>query len=75
MTHLVFEKDTDAYARARDDEVAQLATQAGVQVVSKYGRTLWDPDELVKQNGGKPTMGISQVENVRSPLHECHPVI
>ena len=63
VSHLVFEKDTDAYARDRDKEVMRLAKDAGVEVVVKTGRTLWDPDELVEKNGGKPTMSIAQVEH------------
>jgi cryptochrome len=62
MTHLVFEKDTDPYARDRDAAVMEAANEAGVEVVVRYGRTLWDPDELVNKNGGKPTMSISQVQ-------------
>lgn len=62
ITHLVFESDTDAYARDRDNEVRKLAKEAGVQVISRVGRTLFDPDELVKHNNNKPTMSISQVQ-------------
>lgn len=62
ITHLVFEKDTDAYGRMRDDEVQKMARDAGVEVVSVPGRTLWDSDELVKANGDKPTMTINQVQ-------------
>src|SRR5690242_3827330 len=62
ITHLVFEKDTDAYGRERDQKVMALAKDAGVEVVIRYGRTLYDPDELVKQNNGKPTMTINQVQ-------------
>ncbi|KAI8936662.1 hypothetical protein NX059_007059 [Plenodomus lindquistii] len=62
ITHLVFEKDTDAYARERDETIMALAKLAGVEVVVKTGRTLYDPDELVKQNYGKPTMSITQVQ-------------
>ncbi|KAH7136073.1 FAD binding domain of DNA photolyase-domain-containing protein [Dendryphion nanum] len=62
ITHLVFEKDTDAYARDRDNEVMKLAKAANVQVITKVGRTLYDPDELVKRNNNKPTMSISQVQ-------------
>ncbi|KAH7082322.1 FAD binding domain of DNA photolyase-domain-containing protein [Paraphoma chrysanthemicola] len=62
ITHLVFEKDTDAYARARDEKVIDIAKGAGVEVIIKVGRTLYDPDELVKENHGKPTMSISQVQ-------------
>lgn len=65
ITHLVFEKDTDAYARARDEVVIKAAKEMGVEVVVRSGRTLWDSDELVKANGGKPTMSITQVQHVR----------
>ena len=44
----------------------EMAKEAGVEVVVKVGRTLYDPDELVKENGGKPTMSITQVQNVRT---------
>ncbi len=64
ISHLVFEKDTDAYARDRDTKVLEMAAEAGVEVIVKMGRTLYDPDELVKTNGGKPTMSITQVQNV-----------
>lgn len=63
-THLVFEKDTDPYGRERDAEIIKLAKEAKVEVVIKYGRTLWDSDELVRFNGNKPTMTISQVQTV-----------
>jgi cryptochrome len=65
VTHLVFEKDTDAYAHARDEDIIKAAQQAGVEVIIRSGRTLWDSDELIKQNhDGKPTMSISQVQSI-----------
>lgn len=67
ISHVVFEKDTDAYARDRDAKVMEVAKEAGVEVIVKTGRTLYDPDELVKANGGRPTMSITQVQNVRKP--------
>ena len=57
---LVFEKDTDAYAKERDEDVRKQCEEAGVKVEILMGRTLFDPDELVKHNGGKPTMTMSQ---------------
>ncbi|KAJ4406643.1 hypothetical protein N0V82_010066, partial [Gnomoniopsis sp. IMI 355080] len=62
VTHLVFEKDTDAYARDRDHVVIESAKQAGVEVIMPAGRTLWDSDAVVKANGGKPTMSIAQLQ-------------
>jgi cryptochrome len=66
----VFEKDTDAYARDRDEEIKKLAKDAGVEVVVRVGRTLYDPDELVKHNGGRPTMSMSQTQKVAGALGE-----
>lgn len=67
ISHLVFEKDTDAYARSRDNDVVRQAKEAGVEVITKVGRTLYDPDELVRANGGKPIMSITEVQHVRCP--------
>lgn len=65
---LVFEKDTDAYARMRDDEVRRIAEGLGVEVVSLSGRTLFDSDEVVKMNGGKPTMSMNQLVNASKKM-------
>ncbi|MCJ1465110.1 hypothetical protein MMC07_003726 [Pseudocyphellaria aurata] len=68
ISHLVFEKDTDAYARSRDEKIMEIAKEAGVKVITKVGRTLYDPDELVRANGGNPTMSITQVQNASKKL-------
>ncbi|KAJ9609165.1 hypothetical protein H2200_006937 [Cladophialophora chaetospira] len=58
---LVFEKDTDAYGRMRDEEVTKIAEECGVKVVSVSGRTLFDSEEVVSKNCGKPTMSMAQL--------------
>ncbi|KAI9753682.1 MAG: hypothetical protein M4579_005034 [Chaenotheca gracillima] len=68
ITHLVFEKDSDPYAKDRDDEVIKLSEQAGVETIIRVGRTLYDPDVLVQKNGGKPTMSITQVINAGNKI-------
>ncbi|KAL8807412.1 MAG: hypothetical protein Q9182_000751 [Xanthomendoza sp. 2 TL-2023] len=69
ITHLVFERDTDPYAKERDAKVMELAREAGVEVVAtRHGRTLYDPDDLVKAHGGKPTMSIAQVQHAAEKL-------
>ncbi|GAB7358159.1 hypothetical protein MBLNU230_g0314t1 [Neophaeotheca triangularis] len=68
ITHLVFEKDTDAYARDRDAQVMELAKKAGVEVIVKSGRTLWDSDEIVKAHNSKPTMSIQQLQAAGAKL-------
>ncbi|KAL8397236.1 hypothetical protein RB594_004087 [Gaeumannomyces avenae] len=61
VTHIVFEKDTDSYARRRDAAVTQAARDAGVRVITRCGRTLWDSDRVVVANGGEPTISITQL--------------
>ncbi|KAI1156050.1 DNA photolyase [Nemania diffusa] len=70
VTHLVFERDTDTYARERDKVVTDAAQKAGVEVITRYGRTLWDSDEVVAKNGGKPTMSITQLQAAGSKVGE-----
>lgn len=70
VTHLVFEKDTDAYARERDNVVQEAAKKAGVEVIIHSGRTLWDSDLVVKAHGGKPTMSMSQLQAAGSKVGE-----
>ncbi|TPX09775.1 uncharacterized protein E0L32_008966 [Thyridium curvatum] len=71
VTHLVFERDTDPYARGRDEDVIKAAKSAGVEVVTRYGRTLWDSDEVVEKHGGKPTMSITQLQ---AAGEKCGPI-
>ncbi|BCS03236.1 uncharacterized protein AKAW2_70114S [Aspergillus luchuensis] len=72
-THLVFESDTDGYARERDETVIKLAKEAGVEVIVKSGRTLFDSDEVVKHNKGEPTMSIHQVEKAVEQINNGVP--
>ncbi|KAG6324009.1 hypothetical protein E4U22_004203 [Claviceps purpurea] len=68
VTHLVFEKDTDSYARERDEAVAKAAKEAGVEVVVRSGRTLWDSDQVVAKHGGKPTMSMTALLSATKKL-------
>ncbi|KAL1585053.1 hypothetical protein WHR41_06181 [Cladosporium halotolerans] len=70
ITHLVFEKDTDAYGRERDEKVKRMAEDAGVEVVVRSGRTLWDSEEVVKRNNGKPTMSLGQLQAAGAKVGE-----
>ncbi|SPJ74644.1 related to Deoxyribodipyrimidine photolyase [Fusarium torulosum] len=68
VTHIVFEKDTDSYARERDSVISQAAKDAGVEVIMRSGRTLWDSDQIVEKHGGKPTMSITQLQTAGSKI-------
>ncbi|OOQ86664.1 putative DNA photolyase [Penicillium brasilianum] len=73
ITHLVFEKDTDPYARERDEAIVRLAEDAGVEVIVRMGRNLFDPDDLVRKNGGKPTMSMTHTEKAAEKINGGQP--
>lgn len=64
ITHLVFEKDTDTYGMKRDKRVIAMAESLGVKVVTKLGRTLYDPEKLTDLNHGKAIYNISTVQKL-----------
>jgi cryptochrome len=64
ITHLVFEKDSNAYAKVRDERIRGLAKEKGVEVVEAHGRHLYDPEVVVKAHKGKPTMTLNQWQAV-----------
>ncbi|KDE04854.1 hypothetical protein MVLG_04714 [Microbotryum lychnidis-dioicae p1A1 Lamole] len=51
ITDIVWEKDDDPYTQSRDASVRGLATQAGINVHTVLGHTLWDSEELIKAHG------------------------
>ena len=56
IERLAFEIDTEPYAKARDAQITQAATDAGVEVVTRWGHTLCDLDALLARHPkGKPT--------------------
>lgn len=56
VDRIVFETDTEPFARARDAKLSALAETAGVSVETRWGHTLCDLDALLKRHpGGRPT--------------------
>lgn len=53
--------------------MSKAVRDLGVEVIVKMGRTLFDPDELVKQNGNKPTMTMHQVTAAAAKIGDGKP--
>lgn len=61
-TDILWEKDTEPYAKGRDAEIIQLAESAGIKVQTFSGHTLYDLEEALKKNKGKaPTAAAGMV--------------
>ncbi|KAG1699155.1 hypothetical protein DVH05_014072 [Phytophthora capsici] len=54
VTDLFFEAGVMSYAVERDDRVRAIARTLNVKVTAIRGVTLYDPNEIIRLNGGKP---------------------
>ena len=61
---LTFERDTEPYAVQRDERVVELAESVGVKVHRCYSHTLFDPDKLLRMNGGKAPLTMTSFQKL-----------
>ena len=54
IKRLVFEKDTEPYAKIRDFDVTKISADLGVEVYRVAGHTLYDLDEVLSLCNKKP---------------------
>ncbi|KAL9264830.1 (6-4)DNA photolyase-like protein [Drosera capensis] len=50
---LCFEHDTDPYYQAMDARVKKYASSAGIEVFFPVSHTLFNPEDIIRKNGGK----------------------
>ena len=71
VQRLAYEVDIEPYAKTRDAEINGLAATAGVEVLTRCGHTLCDPEALLRRAGGTLTTTystfLSHFEKVRRP--------
>ncbi len=68
ITHLVFEMDTDTYARSRDQDVMHAMKNTGVEVIVRSGRTLWDPNDMIRVHEHTVPKTVNAVKNASEKL-------
>lgn len=68
ITHLAFEIDRNGYAKDRDPALVQLAVEDGLKVLDTAGHSLYDPLDIVKANGNRPTMTLAQLQKAAASI-------
>ncbi|GMH03643.1 hypothetical protein Nepgr_005482 [Nepenthes gracilis] len=56
VKRLCFEYDTDPYYQDLDRRVKKYTSMAGVEVFSPVSHTLFNPEDIIQKNGGKPPL-------------------
>ncbi|NXL54180.1 CRY2 protein, partial [Podilymbus podiceps] len=67
-TRLTFEVDTEPLARRRDDAVAELAAQHGVEVIREVSHTLYDTERVLALNDGKAPLTYKHLQSLLASL-------
>ena len=74
VKNLFYEKDTEPYAKTRDKIVSDLCSKNNIQIHSFLGHTLYDPEDIIKNNGGKAPLQYSKLQTIIKKLpkiQEC----
>ncbi|KPJ20981.1 Cryptochrome-1 [Papilio machaon] len=56
ISKLCFEQDCEPVWRARDDAVKSTCRETGVVCREHVSHTLWEPDTVIRYNGGIPPL-------------------
>lgn len=68
VTKVTFEADPEPIWQERDRLVRELLDKKNVQCVEKVSHTLWDPYEIIENNGGSPPLTFSLFNLVTSTI-------
>jgi cryptochrome len=65
---VIYEQETAAWARERDSKVCRLLRASQVDIISVAGHTLYDPQVLIKANGGSTPTSMTSMQHVMSKV-------
>lgn len=65
---ITFEQDPEPVWHERDHNVKKLCIDKGVKCVEMVSHNLWDPREIIKNNGGKPPLTYTLFVQVATSL-------
>lgn len=71
---LTFETDIEPYSVTRDSFVTRLAEQHGVQVIQNCSHTIFNPELILKKNGGFAPLTYQKFISVASSLSVPSPI-
>ncbi|XP_027871895.1 cryptochrome circadian regulator 5 [Xiphophorus couchianus] len=64
VTKLTYEYDTEPYSLRRDEKVASLAKEHGVDVIYKISHTLYNIERIIEENNGKPPLTYKRLQAI-----------
>ncbi|CAK9832127.1 Cry1 [Anthophora retusa] len=74
-TNLTFEEDPEPFGRVRDHNISALCKELGISVVQRASHTLYQLDEIIERNDGKPPLTYHQFQNVVASMDPPEPPV
>lgn len=71
---LTFETDIEPYSIQRDEAITKLAQQHDIDVFQESSHTIYNPESILKKNGGAPPLTYQKFLSVASSLKPGSPV-
>nr|AWY11211.1 6-4 photolyase [Tritonia tetraquetra] len=68
ISRLTFEVDTEPYAVKRDEEVERQMGEMGIEVIKSLSHTLFEPQRVIKVNGGSAPLTYQRFQTIASKL-------
>uniref|UniRef100_A0A672L2R4 Cryptochrome-1-like n=1 Tax=Sinocyclocheilus grahami TaxID=75366 RepID=A0A672L2R4_SINGR len=73
VSRLTFECDSEPFGKERDAAIKKLASEAGVEVITKISHTLHDLDRITELNGGQPPLTYKRFQTLVSSMEPPEP--
>ncbi|XP_026119842.1 cryptochrome-1-like isoform X2 [Carassius auratus] len=73
VTRLTFESDSEPFGKERDAAIKKLASEAGVEVITKISHTLYDLDRITELNGGQPPLTYKRFQTLVNSMEPPEP--
>ncbi|XP_074597049.1 (6-4)-photolyase [Brevipalpus obovatus] len=78
ITHMSFEEDPEPFGKIRDQKIARMCDEMGIQVISRTSHTLYKLDAILEKCGGNIPLTFSQFQKIvtkMDPPPEPEPAI
>uniref|UniRef100_A0A8C1TA63 Cryptochrome circadian regulator 3b n=1 Tax=Cyprinus carpio TaxID=7962 RepID=A0A8C1TA63_CYPCA len=73
VSRLTFESDSEPFGKERDAAIKKLASEAGVEVITKISHTLYDLNRITELNGGQPPLTYKRFQTLVSSMEPPEP--
>ncbi|XP_075875500.1 cryptochrome-1b [Nelusetta ayraudi] len=73
ITRLSHECDSEPFGKERDAAIQKLASESRVEVIVRTSHTLYNPDNIIELNGGRPPLTYRRFKHLITRMRDVEP--